>query len=86
MHTLPEEISQKEANQFIGKCHQDLETVQKRVAEKPAIVNVFNEKVHESALGAAGHMGRRDIAEYLLENGAELELAAAAMLLFNRSP
>ena len=30
--------------------------------------------------GAAAHMGRRDIASFLLENGARLDLFAAAML------
>ena len=34
----------------------------------------------ESALGAASHMGRRDIAEYLLEKGARPNLFSAAML------
>ena len=34
----------------------------------------------ESALGAAAHMGRRDIAELLLEHGARLDVFAAAML------
>lgn len=34
----------------------------------------------ESALGAAAHMHRRDIAELLLEHGARLDVFAAAML------
>jgi hypothetical protein len=34
----------------------------------------------ESALGAASHMGNREIAELLLENGARPDLFAAAML------
>jgi hypothetical protein len=34
----------------------------------------------ETALGGAGHMGRRDIAEFLIERGATLDLFAAAML------
>ena len=34
----------------------------------------------ETALGAAGHMGRRDIAEVLLARGARLDVFAAAML------
>jgi ankyrin repeat protein len=34
----------------------------------------------ESALGAASHMHRRDIAELLLEHGARLDVFAAAML------
>jgi hypothetical protein len=34
----------------------------------------------ESALGAASHMGRRDIAEFLIEHGARPTLFSAAML------
>jgi len=34
----------------------------------------------ETGLGAAAHMGRRDIALLLLEHGARLDLFAAAML------
>jgi hypothetical protein len=34
----------------------------------------------ETGLGAAAHMGRKDIARYLLEQGARLDLFAAAML------
>lgn len=34
----------------------------------------------ETGLGAAAHVGRRDIAEYLLEHGARKDVFAAAML------
>ena len=34
----------------------------------------------ETGLGAAAHMGQREIALFLLENGASLDLFAAAML------
>lgn len=80
MHTLPANITQEEANNFIITCHHNLEAVKQQVAATATIVNVYNPAANETALGAAGHMGNRPIAEYLLENGAELELAAAAML------
>jgi len=34
----------------------------------------------ETALGGASHMGRRDIAEYLLEHNARMDIFAATML------
>jgi hypothetical protein len=34
----------------------------------------------ETGLGGASHMGRRDIAEFLLEKGARIDLFCAAML------
>jgi ankyrin repeat protein len=73
-------FTQEEANQFIINCHMDLDKVQARLAENPALASAFNPELNESALGAAGHMGRPDIAQLLLEHGAEMELAAAAML------
>jgi ankyrin repeat protein len=73
-------FSQEEANQFIIDCHSDLETVREKAGVKPTLVNAFNPEMNETALGAAGHVGRRDIAEFLLSRGAILELATAAML------
>lgn len=34
----------------------------------------------ETALGGASHMGRKEIAEYLLSRGARIDLFCAAML------
>src|SRR5262245_35911338 len=54
-----------------------------RSAQEPALVNAswdWGGGDWETALGAAAHMGRRDIAEYLLAHGARLDLFAAAML------
>ena len=34
----------------------------------------------ESAIGGAGHMGRADIAEYLIAQGARIDIFVAAML------
>jgi hypothetical protein len=34
----------------------------------------------ETAIEGAGHVGRKDIAEFLLENGARMNLFCAAML------
>jgi ankyrin repeat protein len=72
--------TQEEANQFIIDAHSDLETLKTKVAETPELVHAYNQETIESALGAAGHMARRDIAQFLLENGAQLELATAAMM------
>jgi ankyrin repeat protein len=74
------DFTQEEANQFIIDCHADLETVKKKAAAKPGLAHAYNPETDESALGAAAHIGRKDIAEFLLESGAQLDIAAAAML------
>jgi|SRR5215208_230873 len=69
--------------EFVGKSHADLDRVKELLAQKPALINSawdWGGGDWETGLGAAAHMGRRDIATYLLENGARLDLFAAAML------
>ena len=68
---------------FVGKSHADLDGVKELLAQEPALVNSawdWGGGDWETGLGAAAHMGRHDIADYLLQNGARLDLFAAAML------
>ena len=69
--------------EFVGKAHGDLARVEELFAQEPALVNAawdWGAGDWETALGAAAHMGRRDIAEFLITNGARLDIFAAAML------
>jgi hypothetical protein len=68
---------------FVGKSHGDLDRVKELLDQEPALINAswdWSGGDWETGLGAAAHMGRSDIANYLLENGARLDLFAAAML------
>jgi len=68
---------------FVGKSHADLDAVRKLLGQEPALINSawdWGGGDWETGLGAAAHMGRRDIAVYLLENGSRLDMFAAAML------
>ena len=69
--------------EFVGKSHGDFERVKELLAQEPALINAswdWGGGDWETGLGAAAHMGRVDIANYLLEHGARLDLFAAAML------
>lgn len=69
--------------EFVGKSHADLDGVKELLTREPALINSawdWGGGDWETGLGAAAHMGRRDIATYLLENGARIDLFAAAML------
>jgi hypothetical protein len=69
--------------EFVARAHGDLERVQALLRQEPALVNAawdWGGGDWETGLGAAAHVGRRDIASYLLEQGARLDLFAAAML------
>lgn len=67
----------------VRKAHGDLERIRELLAETPALANAcwdWGGGDFESALGAAAHTGRRDIALLLLQHGARLDIFAAAML------
>jgi hypothetical protein len=69
--------------EFVANAHADLEAVRNTLAEHPTIANAawdWGGGDWETGLGAAAHMGRRDIAELLLAHGARIDLFAAAML------
>lgn len=69
--------------EFVGKAHGDLDRVKELLIHEPGLVNSawdWGGGDWETALGAAAHMGRRDIATFLLDNGARIDVFAAAML------
>jgi hypothetical protein len=68
---------------FVIYAHSDLGLVKKLLDKEPALLNAamdWGAGDWETGLGGASHMGRRDIAEYLLERGARIDLFCAAML------
>jgi hypothetical protein len=67
----------------VGLSHSNLEKVKELVQQHPALAKAswdWGYGDHETALGAASHVGRRAIAEFLLENGAPPTLFSATML------
>jgi ankyrin repeat protein len=73
------EIDQETINQFVGAAHGNFDAVKKLLAAHPAILNEAA-AWGETAIQAAAQMARRDIAEFLLANGAPLDICTAAML------
>ena len=79
----PPSLPAETVRDFVANAHGDLDYVRSALAEQPALANAawdWGCGDFESSLGAAGHMGRRDIAELLLAHGARLDLFVAAML------
>jgi hypothetical protein len=79
----PPQLDPAKVQAFVVHAHDGLEAVQSLLAEEPRLVNAawdWGGGDWETALGAASHMGRRQIALFLLEHGARLDLFAAAML------
>jgi len=78
-----EPVNYELVRDFVMAAHGDFDEV-KALLEKEsdllhAVVNWGGDD-WESALGAAAHTGRRDIAKFLLEKGARMDIFTAAML------
>ena len=68
---------------FVGAAHGDFAKVKALLEQEPALLNAAHDwggGSWESALGAASHVGNREIAEYLLSKGAPMTICTAAML------
>jgi hypothetical protein len=82
MDTKPA-LELKMVEEFVRVAHSDLERTKELLKNERGLVNATRDwggGDFETALGAAADMGRGDIASYLLENGARLDVFAAAML------
>jgi len=68
---------------FVIYAHSDLEMTKKLLDKEPMLLNGFMDWGNgdwESALGGASHMGRHDIVEYLLSQGARIDIFCATMM------
>lgn len=67
----------------VGKSHSNLEGVKKLVDKRPELArSVWEWRFgdFESAIGAASHVGRRDIVQYLISKGARPSIFTFAMM------
>ncbi len=76
-------IADEFVSAVVGAAHSNLDRVKELVNERPELAKAswdwgFGDI--ESALGAASHMGRRDIAEFLMSRGARADIFTFAML------
>lgn len=76
-------IADEVVAELVGAAHFNLERVEALVNRRPELARAnwdwgFGD--WESALGAASHVGRRDIANYLLSKGARANIFTFAML------
>ncbi len=70
-------------NEFVRKAHADLAGTKAILAEQPALLNAtwdWGGGDFETGIGGAGHLGNREIAEFLIGQGARVDIFVAAML------
>ena len=77
------QIARARVKRFVIAGHFNLEAVKEMLTADPTLINGaidWGNGDFETALGGASHMGRRDIAEFLLEHNARMDVFAATML------
>ena len=81
-HRYPS-VDDKIVAEVVGVSHFNLERVKELVTHRPELARATWDWAFgdwETALGAASHVGRRDIAEFLMEHGARPDIFTYAML------
>ena len=79
----PEPLPPNLVKDFVAKAHTNLEGTKALLAELPTLLNAtwdWGAGDFETGLGGASHMGSRDIAEFLIGQGARMDLFTAVML------
>ena len=77
------QINRQLVQDFVIFAHSEPDMTKKLLDKEPMLVNAVMDwggGDWESGLGGAAHMGRRDIVELLLANGARIDIFAAAMM------
>lgn len=68
---------------FVRYCHGDFAKVQALYQEEPKLIYVSHDWKNgdfESGIEAAGHMGNREIAQFLMDRGARINFFTLCML------
>ncbi len=68
---------------FVVAGHRSLQTVKEMLAEHPNLIYTsydWGNGDYEQAIEGAGHLGKKDIANYLIEKGARANLFVLTML------
>jgi hypothetical protein len=79
----PDPLKPGLVKEFVVAAHVDLDKTRAMLAETPSLLNAtwdWGGGDFEMAIGGAGHMGRRDIALFLIGQGGRFDLFVAAML------
>lgn len=79
----PAPLALELVNEFVLVSHGNLVRVKELLAQEPRLIHAawdWGGGDFETALGASAHVGNKEIAWFLLENGARMDIFAAAML------
>lgn len=77
-----EQLDKKLVQKFVGASHGKMDVVKELLAEHPTLINAAHDwKLgdFETGLGAASHVGYKELAKYFLDNGAQANIFTAAL-------
>ena len=83
VQTQQQPPSVEQIREFVIAGHGNVEKVRQMLAENPQLLSAsyqWNDNDRETAIQAAAQVGNAQVARYLLDNGAPLEICTAAML------
>lgn len=76
------QLNKKLVAEFVGAGHSKMEKVKELLEEHPTLINAAHDWKFgdfETALGAASHVGYKELAQYLIDNGAQANIFTAAL-------
>lgn len=79
----PPALAPDMVREFVAAAHGNLDRTKEMLAAEPGLLNAtwdWGGGDFEMAIGGAGHMGRKDIALWLIEQGSRMDIFVAAML------
>ena len=79
----PDPLEKELVKEFVVKGHSDLTRVKELLDKEPGLLNAcwdWGGGDFETAIEGAGHMGNKEIANFLLQMGARMNIFCAAML------
>ncbi len=75
-------LDPKLVQECVGAGHRDMEKVKSMLAEHPTLLNAAHDWKYgdfETVLGAASHVGYKELAQWLVEQGAQANIFTAAL-------
>ncbi len=80
--TAPDPLDKKLVEEFLRVAHNDMDKVKSLLEEHPTLLNAafdWNGGDFETGLGAASHVGYKELAQYFLEKGAQANIFTACL-------
>ncbi len=77
-----EQLDKKVVQEFVGASHGKMDVVKTLLEEHPTLINAAHDWKSgdfETGLGAASHVGYKELAQYLLEKGAQANIFTACL-------